>query len=66
MFSMTAYMNPDGPWTVGSDMMRCAVCFDVREEDGAVEEGTDGFGGCYYNVGDVNYFDANYLGTVEA
>lgn len=46
--------------------MACAVCFDVRDEDGEVEEGTKGFGGCFYAENDVPYFDAHYMGTIEA
>lgn len=46
--------------------MFCSVCFDVRDEDGEVEEGTKGFGGCFYTDDEGYYYDAHYLGTIEA
>ena len=67
MFGMTVMMNPGGPWTMSNEIMMCGVCFDVKDEDGEVEEGTKGFGGCYYSDSDGNpYFDAHYMGTIEA
>ena len=57
----------DGAMDIASaSMMYCSVCFDVEEEDGVVEEGTDGIGSCFYKVDDEFYFDAEYTGTVEA
>jgi len=48
---------------------RCAACFDVKSEDGELEEGDDGIGGCYYWKGSPvsgPYFDANFFGRIEA
>lgn len=48
-------------------LMKCLACFDVKDEEGKVEEGTKGIGACSMNDGQGNHFlDANYFGTVEA
>lgn len=48
-------------------LARCGVCFDVKDEDGELEEGTDGIGACMYYDDDVNpRSDANWFGRVEA
>lgn len=58
------------PLTSATDgYTRCAACFDVKTEDGELEEGDDGIGACYYwkgspAVGPI--FDANFFGRVEA
>ena len=46
--------------------MICSVCFDVEDEDGEVEEGTEGVGACFYYNTDNWYDDAEFYGTVEA
>lgn len=47
-------------------MMFCSVCFDVGEEDGEIEEGLDGVGGCFYFDENDMYYDAEYFGRIEA
>lgn len=47
-------------------LMICSVCFDVEDEDGEVEEGTEGVGVCAYFTPDNWYNDAEFYGTVEA
>ena len=50
-----------------SGLARCGVCFDVKEEDAELEEGTDGIGACLYYDDSLNtIYDANFFGRVEA
>jgi len=37
-----------------ADLWRCGVCFDVKHDDGELEEGDEGIGACYYYDADVN------------
>ena len=62
-------LQTDGGATtdVSANKMFCNVCFDVKEEDGEIEEGTDGVGSCFYfDENDAPFFDLEYFGRAEA
>lgn len=63
---MTVDMGGAGTADDADSIMICSVCFDVEEEDGEVEEGTDGVGSCFYWDVDNMYIDAEYAGAIEA
>jgi|JI10StandDraft_1071094.scaffolds.fasta_scaffold709523_1 hypothetical protein len=48
---------------------RCVVCFDVKKEDGEIEDGTNGIGFCESELeetdGDFS-LDLNFIGAIKA